>query len=156
MIGYIREYTVYKYETMAIYDNTGEYFVHHRPLGTKIQGQYLNVPWSDIALQNVPLETTLSLEIENIDLECQRRMANIVEENKSLMVGSKNVVKDIIGYEIQNNQIKRGEKPSHIKGMSHKYDHTGRPIPKHTKKKYSTKPRIKGKAMRGKYFKGAM
>ena len=138
-----------------LYDNTSEYFVHHRPLGTKVQGHYRNVPWSDIALQNVPLETTLGFEVENDELEHRMRLATISETYGTTIIGDKHVVTDIIQSGDAKLYIPE-QKPNHIKGVSVTYDHTGRPIPKHTKKKYPTKPRIRGKEQRSKYFKGAM
>ena len=140
-----------------LYDNTSEYFVHHRPLGTKVQGHYRNVPWSDIALQNVPLETTLGFEVENEELEHQMRLGTLSEAQGKTMIGDKHVVTDIIQCgDAKMYMPERGEKPDHIKGTSVTYEHTGRPIPKHTQKKYPTKPRIRGKEQRSKYFKGAM
>ena len=138
------------------YDNSGEYFVHYRPLGKKVQGQYLNVPWSDIALQNVPLETTLALENENDELEFRMRQS-VRTEDVQTIIGDRHVVADIIqcgdAKLYMGERGERGEKPDHIKGAPVRYDCTGRPIPKHSKKKYPTKPRIKEKEQRPKYFK---
>ena len=36
------------------YNNDQEYFVYSRPMPEKVGGLYMNVPWSDVALQNVP------------------------------------------------------------------------------------------------------
>ena len=46
-----------------MYQHTSEYYVHSRPLGEKYAGShfYKNVSWSDIAVQNVPCETTRAL-----------------------------------------------------------------------------------------------
>ena len=139
-----------------VYDNSGEYFVHHRPLGKKLGGQYRNVSWSDIALQNVPLETTLALETENEELEFRMRQSVGTEDMKTI-VGDRHVVTDII--QCGDGKLymgERGGKPNHIKGTPVRYDNTGRPIPRHTKKKYPTKPRIKEKERRSKYFKHSL
>ena len=39
---------------MSNYDYNSEYFVRSRPLGKKIGHLYMNVPWTDIAIQNTP------------------------------------------------------------------------------------------------------
>ena len=147
--------TTYEIPNM-LYDSSGEYFVHHRPLGEKIQGQYPHVPWSDIALQNVPLETTINLRNENEELEHMRRLEKMNEVVMKTMVGEKRVVKDVIECENNKNITARGEKPRHIKAMAPAYENKGRPIPKNTKKKFLTKPRIKEREQRSKYFKYAM
>lgn len=50
------------------YNNDAEYFVHSRPMPKKVGHLYMNVPWSDVALQNVPKITTRNLELEDLNL----------------------------------------------------------------------------------------
>ena len=139
------------------YDNSEEYFVHHRPLGRKIQGQYLNVSWSDIALQNVPLETTIRTQNENELYECLRSFQSPDPEHskKQTWVGQKTSVTNITesdSYKTPSARIVKGEKPKHVKQQSQKYE-SERPIPARKTKKYPTKPKIHAKMQRSKYGK---
>jgi len=135
------------------YDNSKEYFVHHRPLGKKIQGQYLNVSWSDIALQNVPMETTIRTQNENELRECILSLQSDISETPT-WVGSKHTDASIMETESYKTPslTTRGDKPKHLKQQSHAYA-SERPIPVHKKKKYPTKPKIHGKVQRSKYGK---
>jgi hypothetical protein len=53
---------------MMSYNNDEEYFVYSRPMPKKIGHLYMNVPWSDVALQNVPKSTPRDLEIKDLGL----------------------------------------------------------------------------------------
>jgi len=73
-----------------------EFFVHHRPLGKKVNGLYQNVPWSDVAIQNVPLEKTLYLEVQNKYIEHMNYVESMKGINKR-MINSR-VMNDSIRY----------------------------------------------------------
>jgi hypothetical protein len=47
------------------FEHTDSGIVHSRPLGTKVGGLYQNVSWSEVALQGVPIDTTLNLEVQD-------------------------------------------------------------------------------------------
>ena len=124
------------------YDHSGEYFVHYRPLGKKIQGYYPNVTWSDIAIQNVPLETTIQFKNENELSECLRSLQGDV--NGHIMVGNKkedSIIIESSSYKNQKELPERGEKPRYMKTRySNRTGERSRVIPSHMKKKYPTKP----------------
>ena len=138
------------------YNSSSELFVHHRPLGKKIHGYYPNVSWSEIALQNVPVETTIQSSIENEYLRQQLRKSqypyiDIIQDASDIIQDKEICIQESIK---KKNHICKGDKPSHIKMMKQTSDHIRtRPVPKHTKKNYTTKPKDYGKIHRNKYGK---
>lgn len=129
------------------------FYAHHRPLGRKINGYYPNVSWSEIALQNVPVETTIQSAIENEYLTQKMRNSNYPRSDIIRDTSNKDI-QDIQESSKKTNHICKGDKPSHIKTKKQIYDHIRtRPVPKHTKKNYTTKPKDYGKIHRNKYGK---
>jgi hypothetical protein len=141
------------------FQSTDEGFVHSRPLGTKVQGLYQNVSWSDVALQGVPLDRTLELETQDMIIGFHQDISNTeeTEENEIAKEPSSNSVKKIVV--LGGSEFKKGDKPKHVKSVKPIYenhpnsgewsrvDSSGglvkRPIPKHQPKNYTTKPRSK-------------
>lgn len=136
------------------YNNSEDYFVYHRPLGKKIQGYYPHVSWSDIVLQHVPVETTILSSIENEEIHYTLRQASLKDSSSPSHVGYHSTQKDIQETSLTQD-IQKGSKPRHIKGMKHTHSHLHRRrmIPKHTKNTYTSKPKCHEKIHRCKYAK---
>jgi hypothetical protein len=108
-----------------------EYFVHHRPLGKKVNGLYQHVPWSDIAIQNVPLETTLHLENQNKFIEYM----NYIESMKG-------TIKKVINERNLDNKIRYSGTNRLQFNKEYIDPYRSRSIPKKKKKKFPVKPKL--------------
>jgi hypothetical protein len=117
-----------------------ETLVHYRSLGEKEGGLYPKVPWSDIAIHGIPLDTTLQLETLSDDIEAiMRQSLQGAEENSSSDESEEIRGPEPIRISSSTKGYGRGHKPSHIKGSF--YGTRVRGL-KRGSKKYPTKPRI--------------
>ena len=151
------------------YNNGDNYFVHHRPLGKKIQGYYPHVSWSDIVLQYVPVETTILSSMENEEIHYTQRKASLSSPRSPKRVGymsqdNKDSLHNRHNGHNRHNQdiqesshtqdIRKGNKPRHIKSMKQTHSHMRvRMIPRHKQKNYTSKPKNHEKIHRCKYAK---
>ena len=139
------------------FEHTESGIVHSRPLGTKVGGFYQNVSWSEVALQGVPIDTTLNLEVQDQIIESSQMVSEMLEEchDSSEETGETGDTEgnDICIKTLGSTDYGKGDKPKHVKGVKPTYEHTGRPVPQNKTKKYQTKPRIKSKEHRAKHAK---
>ena len=108
-----------------------EYFVHHRPLGKKVNGLYQLVPWSDIAIQNVPLETTLHLENQNKYIEYM----NYIESMKG-------TTKKVINERNLDNKVRYSGTNELQFNKEYIDPYRSRSIPKKKKKKFPVNAKL--------------
>ena len=116
-------------------------FVHYRSLGEKEGGLYPQVPWSEIAINGIPLDTTLQLETRSDNIEDIMRQSSLqgAEENSSSDESEDIRGPEPIRISSSTKGYGRGEKPSHIKGSFYRKRERGL---KRSSKKYPTKPRL--------------
>ena len=107
-----------------------EYFVHHRPLGKKMNGLYQNVSWSDVAIHNVPLEKTLNREIQNKYIGYMNYVESMKGFNEKMINSRK--MNDSIRYS-GTNKVKYDD--------DYTNPHRSRKIAMKKKKKYPVKPK---------------
>ena len=119
-------------------------FTHYRELGDKVGELYPNIRWSDILLQNTPLEKRILLEMnDDFILQCKRQY----QEKEGMIqkpVDKSISVKDQLFPKYHSH--KKTKKIEYMKKRE-------RFVPKHKKKKYPTKPKNHGKIHRNLYHK---
>ena len=130
------------------FEHTDSGIVHSRPLGTKVGGFYQNVSWAEVAIQGVPIDTTMNLEVQDQIIGSNQMVSEILEE-----CHDSSETPEICIKTLGTTDYGKGTKPKHVKGVKPTYEHTGRPVPQNTSKKYQTKPRIKSKEHRAKHGK---
>jgi len=139
------------------FEHTDSGIVHSRPLGTKVGGLYQNVSWSEVALQGVPIDTTMGLEVQDQIIESNQMVSMMLEECHYSSENTDNYddseTPEVCIKTLGTTDYGKGTKPKHVKGVKPTYEHTGRPVPQNTSKKYQTKPRIKSKEHRAKHGK---
>ena len=140
------------------FEHTESGIVHSRPLGTKVGGFYQNVSWSEVALQGVPIDTTLNLEVQDQIIESSQMVSEMLEEcpdstENNEEGDSEDSDTPEVCIKTLGADYGKGDKPKHVKGVKPTYEHTGRPVPQNKSKKYQTKPRIKSKEHRAKHAK---
>ena len=136
---------------------TSEYFVHSRPLGDKHEGShfYKNVLWSDVAVQNVPYETTQALK-EADDYNDHRRKCAILKDALKgpgyIDAYERKGGTERYGDDYRSN-FGKGRPAERYKANEYEWrDGRMRKINK-PHKKYPTKPKIHAKIHRNKYGK---
>jgi hypothetical protein len=136
------------------FEHTDSGIVHSRPLGTKVGGLYQNVSWAEVAIQGVPIDTTMNLEVQDQIIGSNQMVSEILEECQDSSEDSEDSeTPEVCIKTLGTTDYGKGTKPKHVKGIKPTYEHTGRPIPQNKTKKYQTKPRIKSKEHRVKHAK---
>ena len=142
------------------FEHTDSGIVHSRPLGTKVGGLYQNVSWAEVALQGVPIDTTMNLEVQDQIIESNQMVSAMLQECRPPSENTEDSeetddseTSEVCIKTLGTTDYGKGEKPKHVKGNKPTYEHTGRPIPQTKSKKYQTKPRIKSKEHRAKHAK---
>ena len=113
---------------MSKYDYNSEFFVRFRPLGKKVGHLYMNVPWTDIAIQNTPrINTTNDIWGNYESYNNPKKHITIINDTYTI---NRNIPNDInIGEKIINDRNSKGEG---------KY-YRERIVPSKKSKKYPTK-----------------
>ena len=144
---------------------TDEYFVHQRNLGQKVPDSalYPSALWSDVVLQDVPIEVTMGLA--NQDEAIMESLYSFgPSSSSSSSSGGSNSSDERVPTRVGHSQSGPGSeiqmsesscRPD-VSYMGNDYEQGGpreRKVPQSRSRKYPVKPRLKVREHRNKYFK---
>lgn len=159
MIGEViyQSQSVHKRRTIMSYSIpnitfTDEYFVHQRNLGQKVPDSalYPSALWSDVVLQDVPIEVTMGLANQDEAIMESLYSGPGSDERVPTRVGSR---QSGPGSEIQMSESSCRPDVSYTANDYERVGSRERKIPQSHSRKYPVKPRLKVKEHRNKYFK---
>ena len=139
---------------------TDEYFVHQRNLGQKVPDSalYPSALWSDVVLQDVPIEVTMGLA--NQDEAIMESLYSFGPPGSSSSSSSDERVPTRVGHSQSGpgSELRMSESSCRpdVSYTANDYERVGsreRKIPQSQSRKYPVKPRLKVKEHRNKYFK---